>query len=361
MTDCQKAGAMSQSVSLIEWEKFWAAGAFLRLNADEVLILEGPFENSGDATADFGGLDFFGGEEIWLKARRRLVLNHEELRRSLESQLAPKSLHRNDFTSLRLENFEASFRMVQGKIQREEIEKAVPILKTETSKKPTSADLAHALFSLWNLPMNLNVYGFWNKGQGVIGATPEQLFELDQTTLKTMALAGSSAKTEASERLPLLKDPKEVKEHQIVVDDMAIRLKTLGWLRQEPTRVLELPTLFHLITRFEVTGITRTPKELIRHLHPTPAMGVAPRAYGYQWLKDLNDQKDRGFFGAPLFFRKSNDSSVVLVAIRSLFWNASGSRIYAGCGLVAASQVEREFAEIQTKMESVFQMLGLQG
>ncbi|MBX3016579.1 MAG: chorismate-binding protein [Bdellovibrionaceae bacterium] len=351
---------MAQSVNeSIQWDVFWKTGAFLRLSQEEFLLLEGPFTKCADHEADFGGFHFFGEDEQWWKARRRLKLGREELRRSLEGQLGPRSLFRNDFTPPTPESFESAFRLIQGKIQREEIEKAVPILKTESAKTPGPADLAHAFFTLWNLPMNLHVYGFWNEGRGVIGATPETLFELEGTTMKTMALAGSCPKAEAVDRIPLLKDPKELKEHQIVVDDLAIRLKTLGWMRSDPVAMIELPTLFHLITRFEVTGINKTPKEIMRHLHPTPAMGVAPRAYGYQWLKDLTDQKDRGFFGAPLFFRKDQEQSVALVAIRSLFWDAKGARIFAGCGVVAASQAEREFAEIGAKMDSVFQMLGL--
>lgn len=350
---------INEAASPIQWDAFWSAGAFLRLNQEEFLILEGPFTAAPDHEADFGGFHFFGDDEKWWKARRRLQVSREELRRSLEGQLGPRLLFRNDFTPPTQESFESAFRLIQGKIQREEIEKAVPILKTEASKTPTPSDLAHALFTLWNLPMNLHVYGFWKDGQGVIGATPETLFELEGGTLKTMALAGSCPKADSADRIPLLKDPKELKEHQIVVDDLAVRLKTLGWSRHDPVGVIELPTLFHLITRFEVSGVTKSPKEIMRHLHPTPAMGVAPRAYGYQWLKDLTDMKERGFFGAPLFFRKSKDQSIALVAIRSLFWDKSGSRIFAGCGVVAASQAEREFAEIGAKMDSVFQMLGL--
>lgn len=353
------AHSVNEPQSPIRWEVFWTSGAFLRLNQEEFLLLEGPFTPCPDHEADFGGFHFFGEEEQWWKARRRIRIGREDLRRSLEGQLGPRLLFRNDFTPPSPESFEAAFRLIQGKIQREEIEKAVAILKTESAKRPTPADLAHAFFSLWNLPLHLHVYGFWNEGRGVIGATPETLFELEGSTLKTMALAGSCPRAEAGERLPLLKDPKELKEHQIVVDDLAVRLKTLGWMRAEPIDVIDLPTLSHLITRFEVTGVNRTPKELMRFLHPTPAMGVAPRAYGHQWLKDLTDQKDRGFFGAPLFFRESPERSAALVAIRSLFWDAAGARIFAGCGVVAASQAERELKEIGAKMDSVFQMLGL--
>lgn len=344
---------------MIDWDKFWAHGAFLRLSADQFMLFEGPFEKATAETADVGGFDFFGEREEWWKARRKIQLNLEDFRRSLETQLGPKTLKRSDFNPPRREDFEASFRLIQGKIQREEIEKAVPMIKTEALISPQPADLAHALFTLWSVPLNLHVYGFWMDGKGVMGATPEILFEQNASTLQSMALAGSCPRAGISDRIPLMKDPKELKEHQLVIDDLAVRLKPLGWVRKDATRVIELPTILHLMTPFEVTGVTKNPKELMRHLHPTAAMGVAPRAYGYQWLKELSDQKDRGQFGAPLFFRKGPDSGVALVAIRSLFWSPGFSRIFAGCGVVSASQQEREFAEVQAKIESVFQMLGL--
>ena len=210
-----------------------------------------------------------------------------------------------------------------------------------------------------SLPPNLNVYGFWDGKRGIMGATPEVLFHRKAMVLQTMALAGSCPRAEMGTRTPLLKDEKEMREHELVVNDLVTRLKPLGWLKKYETEILELPTLLHLCTRFEVTGCSKRDSELVRLLHPTPALGVAPRAYGFQWMRELPEQKDRTLFGAPILFALSNDETLALVAIRSILWDEEGSRIGSGCGLVASSELDREWNELSVKRRSVYQMIGI--
>lgn len=358
-------------------KEFWRSGAVLRGPAGRWWLLAGLVPESQPDKAHLGGLNFFADQEIWWRAQDQLELSTAEVCDFLVPFLSERHLHKNDFLPASKDNFETSFRVIQGKIQRQEIEKAIPITQTYAPSSPTTADLAQSLLKLAELPERLHVYGYWLGrslptkdtspvgkeefdlvgGEGVIGATPELLFTLQEGNLSTMALAGSCPKSEIGSRLPLLKDPKELKEHQIVVDDLVQHLKSVGWLRQGSIELVELPTLQHLMTRIEVSGVSKSPEELMRRLHPTPAMGVAPRGYGFQWLKELPEQKDRGLFGAPIVFRRPQQI-LALVAIRSLFWNQAGSRVFAGCGVVAASQLDREFAEVLAKIDSVFQMLG---
>lgn len=339
-------------------ERFWKAGAFLRLNENKFWVAVGEWSQVSEAESNVGTMEFFASNPKWWKAQSSGVVSAQELKRFLEASLGPRQLSRSDFSQPDKVGFENSFRTIQGKIQRGEIEKAVPVLKIQSPKIPAVADLAHSMMSAINLPSALQVFGFWNQGEGLLGATPEVLFELSGSKLSSMALAGSCPKSEVGQRQPLLKDPKELREHNLVVEDLATRLKPLGWLRQGPTEILELPTLLHIKTLFEVSGCSKTPAELIRHLHPTAALGVAPRQYGFQWLKDLPEQMSRGNFGAPITFRPEKDVAHSLVAIRSLFWGPQGSAVWAGCGLVAASRFEREFDEVVVKLNSVFRVLG---
>lgn len=345
---------------------FWAEGAVLRVSQDQFFVCTGPWKPCSEAEADIGEMDFFSAEITWWKGARSAMVNQSEFKHLLETKLGTTQLHVTHFSAPDRTAFEASFRLVQGKIQREEIEKAVPIVAAKSQLKPEAADIAHCFFHLIQLPQALNVYGFWrktnaageNEERGIIGATPEMLVDFQNDVFQTMALAGTCPKSEIGTRQPLLKDAKELREHQLVIDDLIARLRPLGWLRQGPTEVLELPTILHLKTAIELTGCNKTPGELVRHLHPTAALGVAPRAYGFRWLRELPDQQDRGWFGAPMSFRYQGRGRT-LVAIRSLLWTKEESKVYAGCGLVIASQLEREWQEVQTKVQSVFQMLGL--
>lgn len=354
---------------------FWNEGAVLRISPDQFLVCAGPWTLTTEDQADVGEMDFFSAEITWWKGSQVGVVGLSDFKQLLETKLGTTRLHVTHFSAPARESFESSFRLVQGKIQREEIEKAVPIVAAKAALKPEAADIAHCFFHLSQLPQALNVFGFWRKtaanGQpeerGIIGATPETLIDYDSGVFRTMALAGTCPKAELHNRQPLLKDAKELREHQLVIDDLVARTRPLGWLRQGSTEVLELPTILHLKTSLELTGCNKTPGELVRHLHPTAALGVAPRAYGFRWLGELPDQTDRGWFGAPMTFRYLGEGSEgpdirrvrTLVAIRSLLWSNLDSRVYAGCGLVAASQLDREWQEVQAKVQSVFQMLGL--
>lgn len=338
---------------------FLSSGAFYRLSADRFRLYWGPWKEKAD---DFhlAFEDFFGAELKSFQASEVQEFTREDLRRFLEPALGQGSgLKRASFQEPERSSFEQSFQAIQGKIQRGEIEKAVPIVFSKSPVRPSAGDVAGAILKLMNLPEALHVYGFWDGPRGLIGATPEILFHRQSMIVQTVALAGSCPRAEIANRIPLLKDPKEMREHELVVNDLMTRLKPLGWLKKSETEILELPTLQHLRTKFEVTGCAKRDTELVKLLHPTPALGVAPRAYGYQWMRELPEQRDRALFGAPVLFRLADDETLALVAIRSLLWDEAGSRIGSGCGLVSASEIEREWHELSVKRETVFQMLGI--
>lgn len=337
---------------------FTTAGAFVRWPDGRVTLWKGPWRAVEAKEADVGLHEYYGGHTSWLKAADSLEATADEWAEAAAAWAGPLSFSKSSFSTPVARDFEDSFRAIQGKIQREEIVKAVPFTTVSAPVAPTAGDRLRFIDRVIALPGNLNAFGYWNEGRGVLGATPEVLFDLNGTSLTTMALAGTLPKSEVNERAPLLRDPKEMKEHAWVADDIEKILKGVGWLKREPTRVLELPTLFHLMTEFSVEGCTRSPDEILRLMHPTPALGVAPRAYGYQWMKDLPGQDDRGIYGAPVTFRRGEHTRA-LVAIRSLFWDGSLTRVRAGSGIVAESQLEREWAEVGTKLQSVFTMLGL--
>ena len=75
------------------------------------------------------------------------------------------------------------------------------------------------------------LYALWTKEKGILGFTPEFLFEKKGRSLKTHALAGTRKKGEES----LLKNKKELKEHEIVVKGLRESLKDLGGLKKRKT------------------------------------------------------------------------------------------------------------------------------
>ena len=192
----------------------------------------------------------------------------------------------------------------------------------------------------------------WSDGrQGFATITPEVLFELSGNRLTTMALAGTA---DAQHEADLRKGPKLGREHEIVVDELHRRLASLGRVSLTAREIVPLGTVRHLRTTLTV-DLPEAPhgqalNDLIQLLHPTPALGISPRTP--ETLTQLNGYRRRcgvpSFFGAPCGAVWPG-GAVFLVAIRGLFWRDHQLKLPVGCGLVAGSVFENEWAELELK------------
>jgi isochorismate synthase EntC len=249
--------------------------------------------------------------------------------------------------------FVESFMKAQAAFKAGEVKKVVPfsVQRGNLEQPVTLSQKISLLRNLAATPEELYAYGEWFANRGFMGATPEVLFEKSGHNLQTMALAGTSGKD--INPVDFLNDPKERKEHQFVVDDIAEILGSLGNVRVGATTVIEFPALNHLETRLSV-DLTQSVStdELINKMHPTSALGIYPRNAYFEKFCQYPLQSERGFYGAPWGF-ETKESALLLVAIRKWDWSERDVKIFAGCGVVQESILEKEFAEILKKIDSV--------
>lgn len=244
------------------------------------------------------------------------------------------------------------------------LEKAVPYVFSKSSERLTAAHRRQILLNILRRVQEARVfaYGFWEDSQGILGATPEFLFDLEPkkaSLLNTMALAGT-VKTDASSSA-MLEDKKLLHEHQVVVDDIVERLHAFGKINVDRLQLLQLPHLTHLYTPIsvELNRQAHFP-DFVNVLHPTPALGGFPRDLAFKWLIDYDQQLPRGRFGAPAgFWDRRTDRQVCYVAIRNVLWDANELSIGAGCGVVAESNLDKEWEEILLKTKAITQGLNL--
>jgi menaquinone-specific isochorismate synthase len=333
------------------------------------VLIEGPFspvKSPNSSAISVFCPDFYEQEThpLWWGAQERR-LTTQELRGFCEdflqaNPLLHAPLSKALWSEPREEDFAADLEIIQGKIKSKAIDKAVPVIFARTQQTVTAAERAQMILNLTEAPETLYVFGFWQNGQGILGATPETLFDFHHGILQTMALAGTCPKSESTERASLLMDEKEMQEHGLVVDDLIQRLSQWGKVGSHGPYILELPTLFHLKTDLQV-HCQKQPdfRALAMDLHPTPALGVAPRSAGYKWMGELPGQEGRRGYGAPFAFL-GTEEALCLVAIRNLQWNKNESMIGSGCGIVAASEFTREWRELFQKRLSVRKILGLE-
>lgn len=256
-------------------------------------------------------------------------------------------------------DFDGAFARVQNLISQGQIDKAVPVVFARASGEVGAARKARWLLEALGAPEVLWPYGFWTADEGVLGVTPETLFRVEGRRLTTMALAGTLAKSDGSAE-DLRRSQKDQHEHRLVVEDVRAQLGSFGHVRVAATEILELPKLWHLKTEIAVELDERAECEaLVRRLHPTAALGVYPRQFGWRWMRELPGQTGRARYGAPLTFELGDERALSLVAIRNVQWSGGELSLGSGCGLVKDSRLEAEWIELERKRQSVLHALGM--
>jgi len=253
--------------------------------------------------------------------------------------------------------FATAFGKVTDALQSGRLRKAVPAVFETSRGALTAGERESALRAAANLPAGLMPYGFWDANGGVIGASPELLFEDDGVEIHTVAVAGTARSGAVPEEM--MDDPKERDEHKLVLDDVAARLAPLGHVTKGATRLWRIGMLSHLRTDLRVLPDEHEDfASLVAKLHPTPAVGIAPRGDWRSIIAGI-DGAPRGYFGAPFGALLPDGSSRCLVAIRGVQWDRETARCGAGCGIVPDSRLERELAELRLKISATRGNLGL--
>jgi menaquinone-specific isochorismate synthase len=202
------------------------------------------------------------------------------------------------------------------------------------------------------------------RGQSFIGASPERLLRIQDGQLLTEALAGSarrggSASEDAAVAAALQRDDKELREHALVLDEIVRRLKALGLHPEYSDRpgVRRYANLHHLHTpvRAALRGGVRA-MDAVAALHPTPAVGGAPRDAAVPRIRDLEDFP-RGLYAGALGWMDVRGNAEFFVGLRSALIDGNRARLYAGAGIVLGSSPENETAETELKFRAMQEAL----
>ena len=198
----------------------------------------------------------------------------------------------------------------------------------------------------------------------LVGASPERLVALDAGRVVADALAGTSARGADLDRdnalgEALLRDPKALREHVLVVRQMKRALDPLCCAVTVPERprLLRLPTLQHLWSplRAHVRAST-TVLDLARALHPTPAVSGAPHAAALDWLA-ANGEQDRGWYTGALGWVAPDGGGELCVVLRCGELRGNTAELCAGAGIVAGSNPAQELAETEWKLQALLESL----
>jgi isochorismate synthase len=201
-----------------------------------------------------------------------------------------------------------------------------------------------------------------------VGATPERLASIRDGQIHTMALAGSAprgASAAEDQRIgqELLRSAKNQGEHAIVaamVREALASLCTKVWVAEQ-AQLLRLQNVQHLELSFAGELLPgRSLLNAVACLHPTPAVGGFPREAALAAIR-RNEQLDRGWYAGPIGWIGADGAGEFAVALRSALIAGAEATLFAGCGIVADSDPQSEYAESQLKLRAMLRGLGGEG
>jgi menaquinone-specific isochorismate synthase len=124
---------------------------------------------------------------------------------------------------------------------------------------------------------------------------------------------------------------------------------------------LRLSNIQHLYT--PVRGQLRADYgllDIVERLHPTPALGGYPRREALEAVKRI-ETVERGWYASPVGWIDYHGDGMFAVAIRSAVRAGQTARLYAGAGIVADSDPDKEWAETGLKFRPMLAALGALG
>ncbi|WP_194090774.1 isochorismate synthase [Vibrio hibernica] len=248
-------------------------------------------------------------------------------------------------------------------INHDEFEKVVLARKTRV-ELPAPIRASHLLKA--SRAINHNSFHFllsFSDHHGFTGSTPERLYSRIDDMLETEALAGTVGRSDNPDddaRLSqwLLSDDKNLRENQIVVDDIVQCLAphTESIDVQTDVQLIRLRKVQHLIRRIHarlklgIKGI-----HLLSALQPTAAMAGLPREDAIQFIR-MNEPFTRGWYSGSVGYF-GHEKAEFCVAIRSALINDNTVKLYAGAGIVTGSEAKYEWQELNRKTATLLSLI----
>lgn len=232
------------------------------------------------------------------------------------------------------------------------------------------ADYEGSLFPVYRVLRTINpspyMLYFSGSDMEVAGASPETLIKLEDGVLHTFPLAGTrprgkTPEEDAAAERELLADPKELAEHNMLVDlgrnDIG-RVSSFGSVKVES---------FHQILRYShVMHIGSTIRGELREgldaldaidsVLPAGTLSGAPKLMACQMINDLEGCK-RGIYGGAIGYLDFTGNLDCCIAIRIAYKKNGKVFVRSGAGIVADSVPEKEYTECRNKAAAVVSAL----
>jgi anthranilate synthase component I len=219
--------------------------------------------------------------------------------------------------------------------------------------------------------LNPSPYGYlleWGDF-ALVGASPEMLVRVHGDEAETLPIAGTvprgaNAEEDVTRFKALKRDPKELAEHQMLVDlarnDLG-RVAVPGGVRVElPLALQRTSHVLHLTTTVKAKlkpGLDAL--DVLAAAFPAGTVSGAPKLRACQRIAELEGEV-RGPYGGVLLRLGADGVLDTALILRTAVYTGGVAHIQAGAGVVRASRPEAEYFETLHKLGAIAQALGVQ-
>jgi menaquinone-specific isochorismate synthase len=196
---------------------------------------------------------------------------------------------------------------------------------------------------------------------GLVGSSPETLVTASRGSVTARVLAGSAPRgadptADQDSAAALATSSKDLDEHQFALRSLLASLAphARNVTSSEQPFTLKLPNLWHLASDVEgdlTDGSSSL--DLLSALHPTAAVAGTPTDKALALIAEL-EPFDRGRYAGPVGWVGADGDGEWAIALRSAQVDEDGTiTAYAGAGIVADSDPDKELAETRMKFRPV--------
>ena len=229
-----------------------------------------------------------------------------------------------------------------------------------------------SLFGTYEILRKLNpspyMFYFSSDDIEMAGASPETLVKLENGKLSTYPLAGTRprGKNKAQDdelEKELLKDPKELAEHNMLVD---LGRNDIGKISEinsvKVDKYMSIEKFSHVMhIGSTVSGTLRSDKDAldaIDSILPAGTLSGAPKLRACEIINELEGNK-RGIYGGAIGYIDFTGNLDMCISIRLAFAKNGKVFVRSGAGIVADSVPENEYEECINKSKAVINALNI--